>query len=314
MSFSLDTKNELAHIKPERACCQLAEIAGFVRVGGTIRLAGGGEFELVLSTDNPAVARHYKELLKARSGADAGIMMKRKGFRKAGHTYELHVSDAAKAGRILRDTGAMFSSDGGDCLGDGMDFSLLKTKCCRKACLRGLFLGAGTLSNPDRGYHLEIACGSGLLAADIKRLFNSFAGIRAKAVRRKASHVVYIKDSEQIKDMLNILGAHRQLLIFENVRVLKEMRNLANRQANCDSANLDKTMQAAAKQISAINKINDGPAPDAMPGALGALARLRLANPNASLAELGEMMDPPMNKSGVYRRLKKIEEWAAGRG
>ncbi|MDR0424983.1 MAG: DNA-binding protein WhiA [Clostridiales Family XIII bacterium] len=312
MSFSSETKTELAHVMPDKGCCSIAEIAGFVRACGTIRLNEAGEACLVVSTENPAVARHYKTLLTACFGVSANMALGSKSFQKAGHSYGICVDEGGKAEMILRRIGILARVDGGDYINDGISEALLKTKCCRKACLRGLFLGAGTLSDPEKGYHIEIACGSVGMAADVKRIFNSFVDIHAKIVERKKRLVVYVKDSEQIKDILTLMGAHGQLLKFEDVRIMKEMRNKANRLSNCDNANLDKIVRTAERQIGEIAKLSGGCGLDGMPQELCSLAELRIANPSASLSEIGEMMDPPMDKACVYRRLKKLEKMAAG--
>ncbi|MDR3296546.1 MAG: DNA-binding protein WhiA [Clostridiales Family XIII bacterium] len=310
MSFSLETKNELARIKPEKKCCQLAEIAGFIRMGGTVRLSGGGKLTLILSTENPAVARHYKTLLKEYFGASANLLVGHANFQKKGHLYELCLDEGMDAEQMLRETGILLVREGCNYIGDGIYEELLKTKCCRKSYLRGVFLGAGTLNDPEKGYHLEIVCSTEALAADVKKLFNGFVDIHAKTCKRKNHFVVYLKGSEQITDILNILGAHGQLLKFENVRIVKGIRNQTNRISNCDNANLDKALRAAEKQIADIRKIIGGRGMESLPEKLRKVAAVRLEHPDVSLSELGEMMKPPLNKSGVYRRLKKIEETA----
>jgi DNA-binding protein WhiA len=313
MSFSLDVKNEIARVTPEKRCCILAELAGFIRVGGTVGLAGGGRLSLTLYTENPAVARHYKKLLKEYFGANANLFVgEHANFKKKGHMYELCMDETAGADRILRETGILITRDGYDCIDEGVFEELLKTKCCRKAYLRGAFLGAGTLSDPEKGYHIEIACGSEPLAAGLRRLFNSFTDIRAGISPRRGRFAVYLKDAGRISDILNILGAHGQLLKFENVRIVKELRNRTNRISNCDNANLDKSLRAADEQIGAIIKLRDGAGLDSLPAKLRAAALLRIANPEASLSELGEMMNPPIKKSGVHHRLRTIEKIASG--
>ncbi|MDR1572195.1 MAG: DNA-binding protein WhiA [Clostridiales Family XIII bacterium] len=311
MSFSADTKNELARINPEKKCCRLAEISGFVRMCGSVRLVGGGRLTLALSTENPATARHYKTLIKDYFGADANILVGSPGFSKRGHIYELCLDEGMDAEQMLRETGILLVREGCNCIGDGIYDGLLKTKCCRKAFLRGVFLGAGTLGDPERGYHLEISCGTETLAADVRRLFNSFVDIDARLTRRKGRCAVYLKSSEQISDMLNIMGAHSQLLKFENVRILKDLRNRTNRINNCDNANMDKTLRAAEGQIAGIARLRDARGLESLPEGLRLLATARLENPDASLEELGGMLDPPLKKSGVHHRLKKIEEAAA---
>ncbi|MDR2355223.1 MAG: DNA-binding protein WhiA [Clostridiales Family XIII bacterium] len=314
MSFASETKNELARVMPEKQCCRPAEIAGFIRFGGVVGFAGSGRLTLTLSTENPAAARHYKKLLKEYFGARANLFVGGgANFRKKGHLYELCMEESADAEHILRETGILLTRENFSCLHEGICDELLKTKCCRKAYLRGAFLGAGTLSDPEKAYHLEIVCGSEPLAADLKRLFNSFTDIRAKIAFRRGRFAVYLKDAGHIADILNILGAHGQLLKFENVRIVKELRNRTNRLSNCDNANLDKSLRAAEARISAIAGLRDGAGLESLPEKLRAAALLRLAHPEASLSELGEMMNPPITKSSVHHRLRRIEEIAAGR-
>jgi DNA-binding protein WhiA len=310
MSFSSDTKNELARMKPEKKCCQLAEIAGFIRAGGTLRLSGNGRVALLLTTENPAVTRRYKTLIKEYFGTSTNLLVGRMNFQKNGRLYELRVDAGTRADQLLRETGVLRVREGHDNIGEGIDEGLLKTKCCRKACLRGVFLGAGTLSDPEKAYHLEIVCATETLAADVRKLFNSFTDIRAKVAQRGSHFVVYLKEAERIADILNILGAHGQLLKFENVRIVKELRNRTNRISNCDNANLDKALRTAERQIRDSEKIRARGEAALLPDKLRQLAALRLENPEASLAELGEMARPPLRKSGVYHRLKKIEEIA----
>ncbi|MDR2770517.1 MAG: DNA-binding protein WhiA [Clostridiales Family XIII bacterium] len=314
MSFASDVKNELAHAMPEKECCRLAEIAGFVRFGGVVGFAGSGRLALTLSTENPAVARHYKKLLKEYFGARANLFVgDHANFRKKGHLYELCMEESADAEHILRETGILLTREDCSCLNEGLCDELLKTKCCRKAYLRGAFLGAGALSDPEKGYHLEIVCGSENLASDLRRLFNGFTDIRAKIAVRRGRFAVYLKDAGRIADILNILGAHGQLLKLENVRIFKELRNRTNRLSNCDNANLDKQLRAAAEQLGAIAALQGDDGLSALPEKLRVTAQLRLAYPEASLSELGEMMAPPITKSSVCHRLKRIEAIAARR-
>jgi DNA-binding protein WhiA len=311
MSFASETKNELARIAPKKSCCALAAIAGFIRFGGLVGFAGGGRLTLTLSTENPAVARHYKKLLREYFGARANLFVGgQANFRKKGHLYELCTEESADAEHILRETGILLTRGGCVDLHEGICDGLLKTKCCRKAYLRGAFLGAGTLSDPEKSYHLEIACGSEPLASDLRRLFNGFTDIRAKIAFRRGRFVVYLKGAGCIADILNILGAHGQLLKFENVRIVKELRNRTNRISNCDNANLDKSLRAAEGQIAVIAGLADGGGLAALPEKLRAAALLRLAHPDATLSELGEMITPPITKSSVYHRLKRIESYA----
>jgi DNA-binding protein WhiA len=308
MSFSATTKNELSRIDPEKKCCKLAEIAGFVRMCGTIKLSGGGKLTVILSTENPAVTRHIKKLIKNYFGVHASLIIVKTAILKKNHYYEL-VIDAENAEQILRETGILMIKEGCNYISDGIYSGLLRTKCCRRAYLRGVFLGGGTLSDPEKAYHLEIVCNSEILCNDVKKLINSF-GLNAKSVKRKNNYVVYIKEAEQIIDFLNILGAHSHLLEFENIRIIKELRNKTNRINNCDSANLDKTINASLRQVQDIRLIEQTRGLTSLSEKLQEAAKLRLENPEASLSELAEMINPPIGKSGLNHRFKKIEEIA----
>ena len=310
MSFSADTKNELAHVEPEKKCCMLAEIAGFIRMCGSIRLAGGGKFEIVTATEHPAVARHYKRMLKEYFGIDAELAVGQGSGLKKGRSYLLSIGPENLSEQILRETGILMVKEGMNYISDGIYDGLIRTKCCRKACLRGIFLASGTITDPEKSYHLEFSCSSQILAGDVKKLINSFVDLHAKVSARKKNYAVYVKEAEQIIDILAIMGAHSQIFAFEDVRITKEIRNKANRINNCDNANIDKTLNAAEKQLSWIHKIQETKGLAFLPDKLREVAVLRLENPEATLQELADMMDPPMKKSGLNNRFRKIEELA----
>ena len=310
MSFSSDTKKELSRIMPEKKCCMLAEIAGFIRVCGSIRLAGGGKFKIVTVTENAAVARHYKTLIREYFKIDAGLEVGISESLRKRRIYMITIGPDQMSDQILRETGIFMIREGIDYISDGIYDGVIKTKCCRKAYLRGLFLGAGSITNPEKGYHFEIVTSTEALANDTKKLINTFVDIHAKTAHRKKTYITYVKDSGQITDLLAIMGAHSQYFAFEDVVLTKEMRNDANRQSNCDQANIDKALATSSRQISAIKKIAESKGLRSLPEKLRMTALLRLENPEASLAELGEMMDPPMKKSGINKRLRRIEEIA----
>ena len=310
MSFSMETKNELAHVVPEKKCCMLAEIAGFIRMCGSIRLAGGGKFRIVTTTENPAAARHYKKLIKDYFGIDAALEVGQGNTLKKGRAYILTIGPEDLSEKILRETGILMVKEGMNYISDGIYDGLIRTKCCRKACLRGIFLASGTITDPEKGYHLELNCSSQILAGDVKKLINSFVDLHAKVSARKKNYAVYVKEAEQIIDILAIMGAHSQIFAFEDVRITKEIRNKANRINNCDNANIDKALQAAEKQLGWIHKIQNTKGLRFLPDKLYDVAILRLDNPEATLQELADMMDPPMKKSGINNRFRKIEEIA----
>lgn len=310
MSFATETKNELAHIIPEKKCCMLAEIAGFIRMCGSIKLAGRGKFRIVTATENAATARHYKTLIKEYFGVEVTLEVGQGTALKKGHLYLMTIGPADLSEQILREIGILMIKEGMNYISDGIYDGLVKTKCCRKAYLRGVFLAGGIISDPEKGYHLEFKCNSEILASDVKKLINSFEGLHGKITRRKEMHVVYVKESEQIFDILAIMGAHSQVLAFEDVRMKKELRNQANRLNNCDNANIDKTLHAAEKQIGWIKKIEHTRGLHSLPIKLYEAAVLRLDHPEATLQELADMMQPPMKKSGLNNRFRRIGELA----
>lgn len=314
MSFSTDLKNELALVYPEKDCCRIAEIAGFVRTAGSV-LPGGGRFGLRLSTDIPAVARHYKKLFKDYFRIDPELTIGesdapgRSGKRGKARRYILTVR-GEEGELILRETGMLLVKGGGNSLTDGIYQELIKTKCCRKAMLRGAFLGSGSMTDPEKEYHLEFSVTSEILANDLRRLIRSFDDLSAKVVKRRSRYVVYMKKSAYIADTLAIMGAHTSYLEMEELFVRKQTMNKVVRATNCDSANVDRAIDAAEKQIAAIEALKKSGAYDSIPYKLREMAEVRLENPEASLTQLGEMMDPPLKKSGVNNRLKKLIELA----
>lgn len=312
MSFSLEVKNELAHVNPEKKCCMLAEIAGFTRMCGTISPVGGGKMKLMLTTDNPAIARHYKKLIKDYYDIDATIEVGEATGLKRGKVYVLTMDDRKQqlAEPILRETGTLLIRGGMNYFSDGIYETLTKSKCCRKSYLRGLFLGSGTISDPKSAYQLEFICNSSVLATDIKKLINTFVDLKPKISKRGKNHIVYIQEATPVGDMLNIMGAHNQFFEYEDIRMMKEARNMANRISNCDNANMDKTLNAAQRQIEAITKLTNEIGMQGLPEKLRSTAQIRLDHPEATLQELADMMDPPMKKSGLNHRLQKLLELA----
>lgn len=186
-----------------------------------------------------------------------------------------------------------------------VDGILLKQSCCKRAYIRGAFLAAGSISNPNKSYHFEIVCLNEKQAHQLQENINSF-GLDAKIVERKKHYVVYLKEGAQIVDILNVMEAHVALMNLENVRILKEMRNTVNRKVNCETANISKTVNAAVKQVEDIIYLRDTIGLDSLPESLKEMAELRLEYPEAPLKELGTYLDPPVGKSGVNHRLRKI--------
>lgn len=311
MSFATEVKNELSRVETEKKCCQLAEIGGFLRVAGSIGLAGGGKFKIIITSDNPAIIRHYKKLL--HNYFDIETMLEVWEGTSVGkkRSYNITVDAANRSEQILRETGILLVREGNNYISDGIYDGIVKSKCCKRAYLRGMFMGAGTMSDPEKSYHLEFVCRTEALAKDLKKLINSFVDLQAKEFKRGKSYVVYMKKADYIGDTLGIMGADTHSLIIENTWVDKSMRNKVNRMANCDNANVDRMVEAAMKQVQAIEKIEATKGLAWLPEKLQEIAVLRKANPDISIAALGELCDPPLKKSGINGRLKKIEEIAS---
>lgn len=304
MSFSTETKNELARIFPEKHCCRIGELAALTRLDGTLHIDENQHVSMVITTESSPVARKIFRLFKELYHIEPKIHVQRKKRFKKNFLYSVCVGTSPKMMRILKELGVL--GDDGEIL-PGIKKALIKKKCCRRSYLRGIFLGSGSINNPEGNYHLELITNNSLFAEEVVKLMDQFPELQAKISQRKKSYIVYLKESEQIAAFLNIIGAHRTLLEFENIRVIKDMRNKVNRLVNCDTANLKKSVEASLRQIKQIKLIEEKIGLNKLPPRLREIARLRLENPDSSLKELGEMLDPPVGKSGVNHRLRKIE-------
>lgn len=307
MSFSSKAKNELALIRTEGKCCNRAELAGIVRVSGVLEFGGKNRMDLRITTENPAVARLVFILFKKIYKQHSELIMKENRNLNKHHSYEIYIENA---NTILTDLDIFRVTEDSYELNDDLPDGLLKKQCCKKAYLRGIYLGGGSLSAPEKSYHLELITHNQQFADQLVAFMNSNYDLGSKSTIRKKNFIVYIKESEKIVDFLNVIGAHQTLLDYENVRIIKQMRNNVNRVVNCETANLTKTIDASYVQINAIKTIDDYEGLETLPDRLQDIAYLRLENPDASLKELGEMASPPIGKSGVNHRLKKILEIA----
>lgn len=283
MSFSAEVKEELAkHISPARHC-QMAELSAMLHYAGQYGLMEDGTLTIGFQSENEAVLRKGFTLLKKAYNIDTVIGVK--GQKKA-------------------DLLAIM----GDLSGPA-DTSLLKQACCRRAFIRGAFLSCGSISDPTKGYHLEFVCNNRTQAEQLQEIIGQF-DIEAKIVCRKKYFVVYVKEGAGIVELLNIMEAHVALMNLENLRILKEMRNSINRRVNCEAANIQKTVQASTSQVEDIIYLRDYYGFSRLPDNLREMAEVRLAYPEAALKELGEYLSPPVGKSGVNHRLRKLSELA----
>lgn len=311
MSFSSKTKNELSRIEPETKCCHVSELAALIRMSGTIQIGGIHRINIKFSTENAAIARRIFSLLKEIYNVHTEVMVRRNKQLKKNNNYLIIISHKENTKQILEDTGIIVQdNDGLYKISYKIPRETIKKRCCKRSYIRGAFLGGGSISDPEKTYHLEFVTHSEEHGKGLSKLINSF-GLNSKMIMRKEeNYVIYLKEGEQIVDLLNIMGAHAALLKLEDIRILKEVRNNINRVVNCETANLSKTINASLRQFNNIKYIDENRGIESLPDNLIEVARLRLDHTDASLKELGEMLNPPVGKSGVNHRLRKIEEIA----
>ena len=283
MSFSHDVKEELAgHIGSARHC-QIAELAAMLHFSGQYGRDSEGNFTIGFQTENETVIKKGFTLLKKTFTIDTDVIISEEKMQELYHKF-------------------------GD-LNQPVDALLVKNACCRRAFIRGAFLCVGSVSTPEKGYHLEFVCNSEEKAKQLQELIQSFE-IEAKIILRKKYYVVYMKEGKAIVDLLNVMEAHVALMNLENLRILKEVRNSVNRRVNCEAANISKTVNAASRQIEDILLLKERYGFENLPKNLREMAMVRLEYPEAPLKELGELLEPPVGKSGVNHRLRKLSEIA----
>ncbi len=306
LTFSNAVKNELARLLPETECCRQTELAALVRACGRIGIAGAGRLSCTLSTDHPGVARKIIRLIKSGFGLTTVTMVMRRRRLRKNLNYTIKIPQQDGLLQLLAFAGVV-DRDGN--LSEWGEIPNLEQDHCRRAYLRGTFLGTGWISPPERQHHVEMSTISTEAADALGQLLFRF-GIPVRMLSRKEVLILYLKEAGQIARFLNVVGAHDALLRYEDVRALKEMKNLVNRQVNAETANLSKTVEASARQVEALSRIQaSGTLKGLNPGLLE-LAKLRLSHPDASLKELGEMCNPPASKSAINHRMRQLMQLA----
>lgn len=308
MSFSGEVKEELTkHISASRHC-QIAELAAMLHFSGGL-LETKGKKRLVFHTENQSVIRKYFTLLKKTFNIESDVSQETSESLGRSHTYCFALDEETLVYKVLQTVKLV------DAGGKAVDFTqpvntmLIKNSCCQRAFLRGAFLTAGSMSDPEKSYHLEFVCTNEMQAKQLCDLIQGFQ-VEAKIVLRKKYYVVYLKEGSGIADLLNIMEAHVSLMEFENFRIVKEMRNSINRRVNCEAANITKTVNASSRQIEDILLIRDNYGFHNLQDSLREMAEIRLEYPDATLKELGQYLNPPVGKSGVNHRLRKLSELA----
>ena len=291
MSFSGDVKRELGRQYSKAHHCQLAELAGILEMTGSIT---GNPLILQLDSENEKLLDKYAALMRSAFNLNIKESIEKENtirILKAMHWYEDR--EEKQISLQLRTASPI----------------LLEKTCCKRAFIRGAFLAAGSISDPNKAYHFEIVCRTKEQALQLQEMMNLFE-VGAKIVERKARFVVYLKKGAEIVDMLNVMEAYVSLMNLENVRILKEMSNSIHRQVNCETANIDKTANAAARQLEDIELIRTRMGFDKLPQNLREMAEVRMEYSTAPLKELGQYLDPPVGKSGVNHRLRRLAEIA----
>lgn len=329
MSFSAEVKMELAKHESGSRHCKIAELSAILYECGRCHMTKE-HFSLILQSENEDLVTKFRHLLQELFQ----IFVSEDEVRASQQNgmFRVTLSGSERVLKILQATRFQQPQEYFEVFEDRFlgknqtlhyDFSekeikmgemkfselLIRDACCRRAFLRGCFLASGSMSDPEKNYHLEFVCAYEKQAQLILKVIASFE-IEAKMVLRKKYYVVYIKEGESIVDLLNVMEAHVSLMSFENLRILKEMRNSINRRVNCEAANITKTVNAASRQVESIMFIKEHGGLKQLPVQLLEMAELRLENPDLPLKELGALLDPPVGKSGVNHRLRKIGEIA----
>ncbi|PLX31642.1 MAG: DNA-binding protein WhiA [Clostridiales bacterium] len=309
MSFSSKTKKELTRVEQMDHDSMMAELSAIVHISGTIKLAGKNRVNIEVNIKNAAIARHIFSLFKEACGIHTDIRMNKNAKLKKANIYTIAIEKEEGANEVLEALGIIRNTAEGFSINNSVPDELIEKEICKRAYLRGAFIGGGSLSDPERSYHLELVAHSPEYGEALMNIMRPYE-LSPKMIERKGSQVVYLKEGDQIIDFLNVIGAHQTLLDFENVRIMKQMRNDINRIVNCETANLTKTADAAYRQIQDILLIEEERGLDFLSENLKEIALARIEHREASLQELGQLLDSPIGKSGVNHRFKKIREIA----
>lgn len=307
MTFASKLREELLAILPKKQHCMLAECAGLLLTLGLIKKSPDNNNLLYVLTESNVFTLKYFTLFQKAFNIESNISLIPSTVSFTKSTLELVLTKEMLRNlhlSVVEDLELVFE-------GESLENLLLYRKCCKRAFLRAVYIAAGTIADPQKSYHFEISMASQSTAYLVQRLMHSF-GLTAKIMRRKSNYVVYLQDKESILDMLSIMESSKYSMEMENLCIVKEVRNNANRQTNCDNANISRMVSAALKQVDDIRFIIETYGIEILPENLREIAIIRLENQDESLTRLGELLDPPLSKSGVNHRLRKLSELADG--
>lgn len=304
MSYASEVKKELTGIKVHRKGNAEAELMALIRMNGTLGI-NGHHLVLNVTTENPAIARRVYELLKDFYSIEADITVRRKMKLKKNNQYVVRL---VKGVCPLLDTLGIFN---GLQITEDIPNRVLSDEMMTRSYLRGAFLAGGSVNNPETSrYHLEIYSLYEQHSRNITRIMNRYH-LNAQMTSRRSGYIVYLKEAEKIGEFMSLIGATNSMLAFENIRIVRDMRNSVNRLVNCENANLDKIANASTRQIENIKYIDEHVGLSSLPDKLQAIAKARLAHQEVSLKELGTLVEGgPISKSGVNHRLRKLNAYA----
>jgi len=304
MSFASETKKELTNLDV-KSCCSKAELSALIRMNGSLSFSSQ-KLIVDIQTENAAIARRIYTLIKKNYEASVELLVRKKMRLKKNNVYIVRLSDKAK--EVLEDLKII---EEGFTFTNRISEELIKKKCCKRSYLRGAFLAGGSVNNPETSsYHLEIASLDKEHNSALSDLMNHFH-LNSRELERKKGYITYLKEAEKIAEFLSIVGAHHSLLKFEDVRIVRDMRNSVNRLVNCETANLNKTIGASLRQVENIRYIDQTIGLHSLPSKLREIAELRVTYQDVTLKELGEMVSgSKISKSGINHRLRKIDEIA----
>ncbi len=302
MSFSAGVKEELLRAQPEKSCCMLSEISAYTQSIASLRLAGGGRVKVVYETENTALAKRIFILLKKRLEITAALSFTR--YARLGGRRACLLTVNEQDSRHLLVSLRMLREEEGGSVFKGIPRAAMTRRCCRAAFVRAAFLGAGSMSDPENGYHMEFV--SSQSRAEVLTGILEKSGLSCGVTDRRGNKLVYIRKGDDVVSCLALMGAHQSLMKMENVRILRDSRNQANRATNCDQANLNKQLSAGAKQAAAITAYSLKRSLGGLPKELQEIGRLRMLNPDVSLEELGKMLSTPVGKSGANHKMRKL--------
>jgi len=312
MSFSFDTKNELCKLAVQRLCCARAEAYGILLYCNTFNST-----EVRIITENPYFAARLPRLFHRAFGLRFDrqpdqelIRAAEKGAAEPGESSGVgkmvfQITEQQKLDHIIN----LLGYDPRQNFVLHINFGMLEDECCRSAFLRGIFFAGGSITDPLKRYHLELTTSHGQVSRELDALLRD-CGYPPKSVSRSGGFVTYFKQSDQIEDFLTMIGAPVAAMKIMSAKLEKDLRNSVNRRLNCDSANLDKAVEAAQEQLEAIRKLDAAGILEKMPEKLRQTAQLRIHHPELTLSELAGEFDPPVTKSCLNHRLRKLVETA----